>query len=269
MMKVREKLGKSVVLLTLLAVLIGGFSFFKGVELLEGTEFYGNTLEVLDEKRGNVMGMTAALVGTSTLITGLPDDMGTPVAEQLMDMTDWLLVVLCVVFLEKYGMAMLWAGVCKVMIPLACALGIADLVGVKWNVRHVWKKLALLSCVFAVTIPLGVYASGVIEKTYETSITAMAEDGDELAQMMEADTEEKENWLQSIFGKVKDSAEAKLEKAKEVLVRYTEQTAVMLVTSCLIPVAVLLFLFWVSKTIMGLDVSLPKGKTLRIIRKKK
>jgi hypothetical protein len=41
------------------------------------------------------------------------------------------------------------------------------------------------------------------------------------------------------------------------------------VTSCLIPVAVLLFLFWVSKTIMGLDVSLPKGKTLRIIRKKK
>ena len=97
----------------------------------------------------------------------------------------------------------------------------------------------------------------------------MAEDGDELAQLMEADTEEKENWLQSIFGKVKDSAEAKLEKAKEVLVRYTEQTAVMLVTSCLIPVAVLLFLFWVSKTIMGLDVSLPKGKTLRIIRKKK
>ena len=60
-----------------------------------------------------------------------------------------------------------------------------------------------------------------------------------------------------------------MEKAKEVLVRYTEQTAVMLVTSCLIPVAVLLFLFWVSKTIMGLDVSLPKGKTLRIIRKKK
>ena len=269
MTEMKKRLNRNVILCSILLILFGGFSFFKGAELLESTEIYGNTIETLDEKRGNVMGMTAALVGTSTLITGLPDDMGTPVAEQLMDMTDWLLLVLCVVFLEKYGMAMLWAGVCKVMIPLACALGIADLVGVKWNVRHVWKKMALLSCVFAVTIPLGVYASGVIEKTYETSITAMAEDGDELAQMMEADTEEKENWLQSIFGKVKDSAEAKLEKAKEVLVRYTEQTAVMLVTSCLIPVAVLLFLFWVSKTIMGLDVSLPKGKTLRIIRKKK
>ena len=269
MMKVREKLGKSVVLLTLLAVLIGGFSFFKGAELLEGTEFYGNTLEVLDEKRGNVMGMTAALVGTSTLITGLPDDMGTPVAEQLMDMTDWLLLVLCVVFLEKYGLTMLWWLACKVLLPMACALFIAELWGGKRALRQVWMKLAVLSMVFLAAIPIGVKSAEMIEKTYATSITAMADEGDELAQMMEADTEEKENWLQSIFGKVKDSAEAKLEKAKEVLVRYTEQTAVMLVTSCLIPVVVLLFLFWVSKTVIRLDVSLPKRKTLRIIRRKK
>ena len=105
--------------------------------------------------------------------------------------------------------------------------------------------------------------------TDETSIVEMAEDGDELAQLMEAETEEKETWLQTIFGKVKDSAEEKLEKAKEVLVRYTEQTAVMLVTSCAIPVVVLLFLFWVCKTVIGLDIALPKRKTLRIIRRKK
>ena len=107
-----------------------------------------------------------------------------------------------------------------------------------------------------------------IEKTYETSIIEKAEAGDELAQMMEAETEEKENWLQNIFGKVKDFAEAKLEKAKEVLVRYTEQTAVTLVTSCLIPVVVLLFLFWVCKTVIGLDIALPKRKVLRLKRKK-
>ena len=69
------------------------------------------------------------------------------------------------------------------------------------------------------------------------------------------------------FGKVKDSAEAKLEKGKEVLVRYTEQIAVMLVTSCLVPVAVLLFVFWVSKTIIGMDIPLPKRKSLRLRRK--
>ena len=269
MTKVREKCSKGAVLLTLLAVLVGGFSFCKGAELLESTEFYGNTVEVLDEKRGNVMGMTAALVGTSTLITGLPDDMGTPVAEQLMDMTDWLLLVLCVVFLEKYGLTMLWVLACKVLLPMACVLFIVEIWGNKRVLRQVWMKLAVLSVVFLAAIPIGVKSAEMVEKSYESSIVEMADEGDELAQLMEADTEEKENWLQSIFGKVKDSAEAKLEKAKEVLVRYTEQTAVMLVTSCLIPVVVLLFLFWVSKTIIGLDVALPKRKTLRIIRRKK
>ena len=123
MTEMKKRLNRNVILCSILLILFGGFSFFKGAELLESTEIYGNTIETLDEKRGNVMGMTAALVGTSTLITGLPDDMGTPVAEQLMDMTDWLLVVLCVVFLEKYGMAMLWAGVCKVMIPPCLCIG--------------------------------------------------------------------------------------------------------------------------------------------------
>ena len=265
----RENISKKVILFSILAILVGSFSFVQGAKLLEGTEVYRDTIEVLDEKRGNVMGMTAALVGTSTLITGLPDDMGTPVAEQLMDMTDWLLLVLCVVFMEKYGLTMLWVAVCKVLIPLACILFIAEQVGQKRFLRQVWMKLAVLSLVFAVAIPVGVRSAEMIERAYETSVTALAEEGDELAQLMDAETEEKETWIQAIFGKVKDSAEEQLEKGKEVLVRYTEQIAVMLVTSCLIPVVVLLFLFWVSKTVIGLDVSLPKRRTLHIIRGKR
>ena len=101
MTDLKKRFGKSVVLLTVLTLLVGGFSFFKGAELLEKTDFYHNTIETLDEKKANVAGMTVALVGASTLITCLPDDTGTPVAEQLMDLSDWLLLVLCVVFVEK------------------------------------------------------------------------------------------------------------------------------------------------------------------------
>ena len=268
MRKYKENFSKKVVLLSIVALLIGCFSFFQGAKILENTGFYTNTIDVLDEKKGNVMGMTAALVGTSTLITGLPDDMGTPVAEQLMDMSDWLLLVLCVVFLEKYGLTMLWVAACKVLIPLGCVLFIVYLVGEKKYLRQICVKLAVLSTVFLVAIPVGVKTAEMIEKTYETSIIVKAEEGDELAQLMGAETEEKENWLQQIFGKVKDSAEKQLEKGKEVLVRYTEQIAVMLVTSCLVPVAVLLFVFWVSKTVIGMDIPLPKRNALSIIRRK-
>ena len=267
MTRFQEKLSRKVVLLSIIALLVGCFSFFQGPKLLEDTGVYTDTIEVLDEKKGNVMGMTAALVGTSTLITGLPDDMGTPVAEQLMDMSDWLLLVLCVVFLEKYGLTMLWFAACKVLIPLGCVLFIVYLVGEKQYLRKICVKLAVLSAVFLVAIPVGVRTAEMIEKAYASSVTALAEDGDELAQLMDAETDEKETWVQKIFGKVKDSAEEKLEKGKELLVRYTEQIALMLVTSCLVPVAVLLFVFWVSKTVIGVDISLPKRKSLKLRRK--
>ena len=267
MERMKEKFNRKVVLLCVVALLVGCFSFFRGAELLESTGVYTETVEMLDEKKGNVLGMTAALVGTSTLITALPDDMGTPVAEQLMDMSDWLLLVLCVVFLEKYGLTMLWYAACKVLIPLACILFIIYLIREKQILQKVCIKLVVLSLVFTVTIPVGVRTAEMIEKAYASSVAALAEEGDELAQLMDAETDEKETWVQKIFGKVKDSAEEKLEKGKELLVRYTEQIALMLVTSCLVPVAVLLFVFWVSKTVIGVDISLPKRKSLRLRRK--
>ena len=267
MERMKEKFSRKVVLLCVAALLVGCFSFFQGAELLESTGVYTETVDVLDEKKGNVLGMTAALVGTSTLITALPDDMGTPVAEQLMDMSDWLLLVLCVVFLEKYGLTMLWYAACKVLIPLACILFIIYLVREKRILQQICIKLVVLSLVFTVAIPGGVRTAEMIEKAYASSVTALAEDGDELAQLMDAETDEKETWVQKIFGKVKDSAEEKLEKGKELLVRYTEQIALMLVTSCLVPVAVLLFVFWVSKTVIGVDISLSKRRSLRLRRK--
>jgi len=276
MTNLKKRIGTKVVLLTVLALLAGCFSFCKGAELLEGTEFYHKTIETLDEKKANVAGMTVALVGASTLITCLPDDTGTPVAEQLMDLSDWLLLVLCVVFLEKYGLSLLWVGVFKALIPMACLLFIADLWSGKEKCRKTCVKLVLLSVVLAVSIPLGVSGAGMIENTYASSVTELAEEGDELAILMEAESEEKEGILNKIFGTAKDimkntaeEASQKLEDAKEMLTRYTEQVAVMLVTSCLVPIGVLLFMFWIGKMVLGLDISLPKGKTLHLMRKKR
>ena len=264
MTALKGKLTKSVILLSILAILIGTFSFFRGAEILEGTDFYRDTVEVLDEKKGNVAGMTVALVGASTLITCLPDDTGTPVADQLMDLTDWLLLVLCVVFVEKYGLSLLWIGVFKVLIPGVCLLTCIDLIGKKPMLRSVYAKLFLLSVVLALAIPAGVYAAERIEKAYASSVTVLAEEGDELAQLMDAESEEKEGLLQKIFGTAKeimkntaDEANQKLEDAKEMLTRYTEQVAVMLVTSCLVPVGVLLFMFSVVKIILGMNITLP------------
>lgn len=39
---------------------------------------------------------------TSALITLIPGDVGTPIAEKVADLSGYLLIVLCAVYLEKY-----------------------------------------------------------------------------------------------------------------------------------------------------------------------
>lgn len=58
------------------------------------------------------------------------------------------------------------------------------------------------------------------------------------------------------------------EKAKESVNQFLEATAVMLVTSCVIPIIVMLFFFWLVKTILEADIQiLFTGDRLREKRK--
>ena len=41
---------------------------------------------------------------------------------------------------------------------------------------------------------------------------------------------------------------------------FIEALAIMLVTSCLIPILVLLFFVWIKKVILGVNVELPRKK---------
>lgn len=50
------------------------------------------------------------------------------------------------------------------------------------------------------------------------------------------------------------AATAAVEQLKTVLNRFIEALAVMLVTSCLIPILVLLFFVWLIKLMLGIDI---------------
>ncbi len=65
-------------------------------------ENHQKTIASLDEKKQTVMELTAASTVTSALITLLPGDTATPIAEKMADVSGYLLVVLCAIYLEKY-----------------------------------------------------------------------------------------------------------------------------------------------------------------------
>ena len=58
-----------------------------------------------------------------------------------------------------------------------------------------------------------------------------------------------------------------LEKGEELLNQFIELIAVMLVTSCLIPIFIFLFMIWFIRMLFGVQINVPKGVSKQIAAK--
>lgn len=77
-------------------------SFFPLRSYFSTPETYAPYIQTLDEKKANVLGLVAASTAASASISLIPDDAGTPIAEKLMDLSTNFMIVLAVIYLEKY-----------------------------------------------------------------------------------------------------------------------------------------------------------------------
>ena len=81
---------------------------------------YAHTIEVLDQNRVTVLGLSAASAAASAAISAIPDDICSPLAQEISELTSWFLVILAVIYLEKYLLTILGAAACYLMIPVGC-----------------------------------------------------------------------------------------------------------------------------------------------------
>ena len=247
--------------LAALLVLAALLSIFAVGKRASDPAYHQASIDALEEKQETVLELTAASTAASAAITLLPGDTATPIAEKLADLSGYFLIVLCAIFLEKYLLTITSYVSFTILIPAACALGIAALFSEK--LRAALGKLAwhllLFALAIAFAIPAGVKVSSMIEDTYRASIEetiANAEQTTEDIQSATSDEAEKSG-LSGLFSKVTEgitgAATAAVEQLKTVLNRFIEALAVMLVTSCLIPILVLLFFAWLIKLMLGID----------------
>ena len=103
-------------------------------------ENHQKTIASLDEKKQTVMELTAASTVTSALITLLPGDTATPIAEKMADVSGYLLVVLCAIYLEKYLVTITGYVAFTYLIPIACGLWILNLIFANATVRKLAAK---------------------------------------------------------------------------------------------------------------------------------
>ena len=279
--------------LFLTCLLIGILSFTVVGKYAAAPESHQATITSLDEKKNTVLELTMAATATSAVITLLPGDIGTPIAEKVADLSGYLLIVLCAIFLEKYLVTITGYAAFKIFIPAACVLFATNLFVSNRSLDRLARKLLVFGiCIFLV-VPSSVKISDLIEHTYQAQIEATLEEAKGTEKLLEnsVEAEASDNTAEStvsgnqtsqsqqtaenshLWQKAKDalagakdsvasavenvtiSSEELVRKVETSLSHFVEAVAVMLITSCVIPLLVLFVFFWLIKILVDVDLS--------------
>ena len=223
---------------------------------------YSGMYETLDEKKLNVMGLAAA-------ISVLPDDTGSAIANKLADFASYFVVILSVIYLEKFLLTTFGFLAFGILIPMACVLfAIAVFLRrgtlTKVNLQRLGTKLTAFGLALALVVPASVWLTDNIDKTFDESIAASnaaaQQATQELEESVQEDTQEDKGLLEGIADAMQDGFTAITQGVQDALDNLGQQlnnmidtVAVMVVTSCLIPLIVLMVFLQVVKIITGLD----------------
>lgn len=232
-------------------------------------EFHQTTIAALDEKRTTVMELTAASTAASAAITLIPGDVATPIADKLADLSGYFLIVLCAIYLEKYLLTITGYAAFTCLIPLACSMLSVNVFWKNRGCRTIAIKILVFAMALFLVIPTSVKVSGMIESTYRDSIQNTLDTAKEASEITEEEPseqgEEPQGFFEGLFSGVKDgidnvtsAASNVAEQAEHILSNFVEALAVMLVTSCVIPIVVLLFFIWLVKVMLGTNLEIRK-----------
>ena len=251
-----------VVLIIVVCILIAALSFFFLAEILSSPETYSGIIRSIDDKVETVMKLTASSTAASAGITAIPGDVGTPIAEKLADFSEYGILILCVLYAEKYLLSILGSGVFRFIIPIACILYPLGLFHDLEGIKPILKKIAIVSLALYFVIPLSVHISDRIYETYQASIDNTISAAEDLAEdaAIAGSSAEDQNAIQRIWNALSESASSFAERGAEILNRFIESLAVMIVTSCVIPILVLLFSLWIINQVFGFSIPAPSRR---------
>ncbi|MBQ3924139.1 MAG: hypothetical protein II696_01315 [Firmicutes bacterium] len=228
------------IIVCMLLVVIALVSFFPISEWASSLGRNKAIMDSLDQKAQTVLRLTASSTLASAAISAIPGDTATPIADKLADFSGYFMLILCVLYAEKYLLSLVALGVCKIMIPIACLLGIILVIRKNEALLRLTVKIVLVALALSVTIPFSVKVADMIDARYNEVVATTVEESESFSES-----------IRDVF----NGGESIGQKASRVLNRYVESAAVMIVTSCLIPLIVLIFFIWLIKTLTGIDLA--------------
>lgn len=258
-----------VVVLAVLALV----SLFPLKDTFSSPNTYASTIETLDEKKANVTALVASSTALSAGISALPDDTGSAVADKLMDVSVDLGIVLVVIYLEKYLLTILGFVAFGILAPvglvaLAVSVVLLGRSAVSRTFAHVAVRLLLLGAILVAVVPASVWITDRIDETYaiststETTVeqpeaepqqTQEESDGGNIFDFIANIPQMVTNIPQAISDGVTSVTQDILDQVNALI----ESFAVMIVTSCVVPILVLVFFLWVANMLLGIKIEVP------------
>ncbi|WP_029232779.1 hypothetical protein [Butyrivibrio sp. VCB2006] len=227
-------------------LLVAVISFTKIAPWAASPYNHTHSIEETDSKITTVMTLSGGAAGTSATLSLLPGDMCTPIAEQLAELSKYFLVILSALYLMKFMISLSGYIAFSVLVPIACLICCGAIIFDKKNWYQIAGKIAFIGLVFFLIVPASVKLSDMVYQTQAESVNAAVEEYNELE--IEGDSDS------GFFNEFTTITTDTVDKVTAFLSSLLESLAVMIVTSCVIPVLVFVFLVWLVKTIFTANV---------------
>ena len=240
--------------LVLVLLLAAVFSATMVADWSAEPETHTELVASLDAKISTVMKLAATSTMASAGVSAMPGDTASGIAEKLADLSGIFLVILCVLYSEKFLVCFVGLAAFRYILPLALLLVAGSLIPRFGTLRAAGVKLVIFALVLFLAIPFSIRLSDSIYGIYEESVSdtlSTAEKlGSDLSGMSSEEAEDSTLWE-----KMGMSVRGVTDKAANTFNRLLESIAILLVTTCVIPLLGLVIVVWLIKLLFGVDLS--------------
>ena len=202
---------------------------------LSSPESYRETIDVLDNQKTKAAALTVTVTAASAAISALPDDTCSSIGDELDDLAAPLFLITCMLVLEKFMLTTFGWLAFTFLIPAACLIGA---VYTLWPQEQlfIWvKRLLVLALALLLLIPVSTAVVSMVENTYSDSVMRTFDNAQQLwEQTMQGS--DSGNAFRDFFANIANGATALIETAKNMLSVLIDAVAVLLITSCAIPI---------------------------------
>lgn len=248
--------------ITIVAVLllVAVISFTKIAPWACNPDTHTHTIEQTDDKISTVIALSGGAAATSATLSLLPGDLCTPLSEQLAELAKYFLLILSALYFEKSLITLSGYITFSTLVPITCIISSAAAIFKKRQWMTIAVKIAFIALVLYLIVPASVHLSDIVYKTQESRIENTMNEYNNLDLEDQSET--------GILGDLVTITTDTVDKVTSLVSSFLESLAVMIVTACLIPLLVCVFLFWLVKTVFSSNViSLEPGTLDTIIKK--